>query len=150
MDSIEDDTKILIIVNNVLDKYNIQIESIILAETNGKCINNTKQKYLNKSTDIVELNIIKYINKNISNYKLNKNKKMNEYFVILSVIRLLKYGESIPIVREPKYNKCYICGSNNSLKTCCNCKNAKYCSRECQVKDWKEHKKICKTLLEVL
>lgn len=35
-----------------------------------------------------------------------------------------------------------ICG-NESTKYCKNCKSEKYCSRECQVKDWKRHKLEC-------
>jgi len=33
-----------------------------------------------------------------------------------------------------------------SLKSCAGCKQAFYCSRECQKKDWKAHKRNCKTL----
>lgn len=29
------------------------------------------------------------------------------------------------------------------LKNCGRCKRAKYCSKECQGKDWKEHKPLC-------
>lgn len=43
------------------------------------------------------------------------------------------------------------CGSCNkdqsqlskSLKTCAKCKRVQYCSRECQKKDWKSHKRAC-------
>ena len=33
-----------------------------------------------------------------------------------------------------------------ACKTCLGCQVARYCSRECQVGHWKEHKKICKQL----
>ncbi|KIK97263.1 hypothetical protein PAXRUDRAFT_825109 [Paxillus rubicundulus Ve08.2h10] len=39
---------------------------------------------------------------------------------------------------------CNACGkAGDSLSLCGKCKNARYCSRECQVKDWKVHKKNC-------
>jgi len=31
-----------------------------------------------------------------------------------------------------------------NMKKCSRCRNTYYCSRECQTKDWKEHKKVCK------
>ena len=40
---------------------------------------------------------------------------------------------------------CYTYDKNNLLK-CSGCKVVKYCSRECQKKDWARHKKDCKKL----
>ena len=39
---------------------------------------------------------------------------------------------------------CKMC-QKEAAKKCARCKNAEYCSRECQVKDWQEHKKYCGT-----
>ncbi|XP_036151072.1 zinc finger MYND domain-containing protein 10 isoform X2 [Monomorium pharaonis] len=41
--------------------------------------------------------------------------------------------------------KCLVC-QELSKKRCSRCKDAWYCSRECQVKDWENHKNICDTL----
>ena len=41
----------------------------------------------------------------------------------------------------------YVCGNENcrkpTHKRCSKCKCVGYCSRECQVADWKRHKKVC-------
>jgi hypothetical protein len=37
---------------------------------------------------------------------------------------------------------CRVCNKLSS-KCCCRCKQAYYCSKECQMKDWLEHKKYC-------
>ena len=48
-------------------------------------------------------------------------------------------------------NHCNSCGKMDSnLKKCGACGRAWYCSQECQRKDWKEHKKVCKTLKETV
>mmetsp|Transcript_175 Transcript_175/g.324 ORF Transcript_175/g.324 Transcript_175/m.324 type:complete len:571 (+) Transcript_175:138-1850(+) len=41
-------------------------------------------------------------------------------------------------------DRCY--GMNTALFKCSGCKVVKYCSRECQKKDWPKHKKHCKVL----
>lgn len=45
--------------------------------------------------------------------------------------------------KDPK--KCRFCGNPDSEKKCARCKKAFYCSRECQIHDWKilNHKGIC-------
>jgi len=40
--------------------------------------------------------------------------------------------------------KCAGCGKRGTLKACSRCKGRKYCSRECQLKDWPTHKAACK------
>ena len=39
--------------------------------------------------------------------------------------------------------KCSAKGSAVRLSSCSKCKEAHYCSRECQVAHWKSHKSIC-------
>jgi len=38
---------------------------------------------------------------------------------------------------------CVACGSNGPTKKCGQCKQVSYCGRECQRKDWKQHKPKC-------
>lgn len=41
--------------------------------------------------------------------------------------------------------KCYYCGnSGGKLSYCSRCRMIKYCNKECQIKDWTNHKKTCK------
>jgi hypothetical protein len=41
-------------------------------------------------------------------------------------------------------NNCEFCGSSSKrLKVCSKCEKVRYCSRECQVQDYKKHKKEC-------
>ena len=39
---------------------------------------------------------------------------------------------------------CFNCGIENATKKCAKCKSVWFCSKECQVIGWKEHKKDCK------
>ncbi len=42
--------------------------------------------------------------------------------------------------------KCAVCGAKQNLKVCSQCKIVYYCSREHQLQDWKEHKKVCRKM----
>jgi tetratricopeptide (TPR) repeat protein len=44
---------------------------------------------------------------------------------------------------KPKKNACTVCRKEGKLKSCGQCHIVYYCSRECQTKDWPEHKKKC-------
>ena len=43
--------------------------------------------------------------------------------------------------------KCFECGKPG-VKRCSRCKNAWYCGRKCQVKNWKAHKKVCDLVVD--
>lgn len=53
------------------------------------------------------------------------------------------------IIQEENKPKCKSCSKNYvSLKCCSKCKNVFYCTRECQVKDFPQHKLICVELIK--
>ncbi|KAI6104717.1 hypothetical protein EV401DRAFT_642340 [Pisolithus croceorrhizus] len=56
-----------------------------------------------------------------------------------------KVGVNIDDPIEPAPTSgCVACGKGGGqLSTCSRCKKAKYCSKDCQVEDWKVHKKNC-------
>jgi MYND finger len=44
------------------------------------------------------------------------------------------------------YKNCEKSALDKSLMTCSKCLIIKYCSRDCQVSDWPEHRKLCRML----
>ncbi|SMN01944.1 hypothetical protein SPONN_222 [uncultured Candidatus Thioglobus sp.] len=48
-----------------------------------------------------------------------------------------------PNETQSKKMKCSYCNSSGNLKICRQCKEARYCDRECQVKHWLNHKSDC-------
>jgi hypothetical protein len=60
-----------------------------------------------------------------------------------SITRVLR-----SILNEVEYHCCFckIQLQKKQVKKCGACKMAPYCSKECQIKDWKEHKIKCKSL----
>jgi len=44
--------------------------------------------------------------------------------------------------------ECKYCHSKENLKKCGQCQKIYYCSKNCQISDWKNHKAICKIRLE--
>lgn len=55
-----------------------------------------------------------------------------------------KYEEEY---KQPKINLCNYCGElrkDSKILVCSKCVTTQYCSKKCQVIDWREHKKVCK------
>lgn len=53
---------------------------------------------------------------------------------------------------QPKMGKCYGCSIEKervALSVCSRCMLTRYCSRECQVSNWREHKKECDIFVKV-
>ena len=62
---------------------------------------------------------------------------------------VVKEEEGEPAKKAPRV--CQMCGKEAAkMKKCSVCKRVRYCSEECQLKDWKEHKKACKTKAAVV
>jgi len=62
----------------------------------------------------------------------------------------IKWGDPIPSAEDPAGGPvpnetcCGFCGKENANQLCSRCKAVRYCNAECQLADWKEHKKVCK------
>jgi predicted Zn-ribbon and HTH transcriptional regulator len=99
---------------------------------------------------------------NSKEFKLNKEeiekiskKILKDYFFNLTPEILRKELEPINeiySIDNMEYfmddPKCANCGKNATSR-CSRCKSEWYCSKECQIKRWKVHKELCKTLSEL-
>jgi hypothetical protein len=60
-----------------------------------------------------------------------------------------EYGTQMATAAAAGMDECRVCGRDKArngtsgLLICGRCRRIKYCSRECQREDWKEHKKWC-------
>eukprot|EP01121_Diplochlamys_sp_Union-15-3_P000316 TRINITY_DN1029_c0_g2_i2.p1 TRINITY_DN1029_c0_g2~~TRINITY_DN1029_c0_g2_i2.p1 ORF type:complete len:311 (+),score=39.69 TRINITY_DN1029_c0_g2_i2:154-1086(+) len=74
---------------------------------------------------------------------------LDRYDTNKEVLCLLVWSKSdnilvnLPSVALNPYPLCWNCSKSFGINTCGRCGVAKYCSRECQVKQWKEHKYVC-------
>jgi len=55
---------------------------------------------------------------------------------------VLERYSTMPEIQRPKYI-CIICSKTRARFECGRCHSVDYCSKECQKKDWKRHKKLC-------
>jgi tetratricopeptide (TPR) repeat protein len=68
-----------------------------------------------------------------------------------SMADLTKMMAKSTMKSDPSRNVCAKCGKTDiPLKQCGQCKQVKYCSRECQKSDWSRHKKVCAQLANEL
>ena len=95
----------------------------------------------NKIFKLTEDQINKLGNKIVKNYfeNLSKEKLAKELEPVNEIYNLdnIEYFMEDPV--------CAQCGKLANSR-CSRCKSEWYCSKECQIKRWKEHKAICKTL----
>jgi len=81
--------------------------------------------------------------KHIDDWKVDWDKSLNEE-QILFVKEHPKYFQQYARVMFRAKPICDHCGAVDDLKKCRGCKSTQYCSRECQLADWRSHKELCK------
>ena len=80
-----------------------------------------------------------------------QNFRKKEYFdmadgdAIVQIDNSDPYNVAINNLEIKKNLVCYADGCSNTinLKRCSGCRRVRYCSEECQLKDWQEHKTCC-------
>ena len=59
--------------------------------------------------------------------------------------QLITQPKNKTVPSDKTTSSCRVCGKQDELKNCSRCKSVKYCSVECQKKDWPQHKESCQT-----
>ena len=59
--------------------------------------------------------------------------------------QLIAQSKSETVRSDKTISSCRVCGKQDELKNCSRCKSVKYCSIECQRKDWPQHKGSCQS-----
>jgi len=67
--------------------------------------------------------------------------------VALSPFFAVSYLETV--IRNPENQKCFLCRGKGKpkLMVCKRCQKVRYCSKQCQTRDWQAHKERCKPSL---
>ena len=118
-------------------------DAISFFEKSMKSTKRTNEIYGERGEDRLP-SILKVVE---AKFKQCPKERQKEKDFIDDIKKLNKLG--IRIVKD-KYI-CIACGSREgenqkTLLVCARCKKVHYCSKECQVRDWKSHKSFCKTI----
>ena len=81
-------------------------------------------------------------------YKLGADRKPASFPLSLSdVAQYLNHTEALQLIDKimvKLLRECEFCGcSSKRVKACAKCGKVRYCSSDCQLQDWKKHKKEC-------
>ena len=138
--------------DHVLDGYVLTVTNIDMVYFNGSSINlivEDKEKFAHRMA---------IYNDNFGMKAISKTYPMGvEFCIINPYIRMAADGKPMIRVDDPKtimftgsmkVEMCYYCGKEKAKNMCGRCKEAKYCSVECQTNDWKilKHNLICQHL----
>jgi MYND finger len=103
------------------------------------------QEHVNNKSPFI---IVKWNHKCEAMVVFKNNKYMKEDSKIsMTLVNNEKHSSSFKKRFTSVNYGCGQCGSvenNNKFKKCGKCKNVRYCSKECQIKDWSVHKLKCK------
>ncbi|MBF0208008.1 MAG: zinc finger MYND domain-containing protein [Oligoflexia bacterium] len=67
---------------------------------------------------------------------------VSTFLIMTNLLGLISYAHASQQLSTPQEGKCNVCGKNTPQQ-CSRCKQVHYCSRECQARDWQNHKSIC-------
>jgi hypothetical protein len=89
----------------------------------------------------------------LNNSRVPNQAVLSRLKLIMSFNNFVKKQSEMPSGIKEGYKYCRNCNKldvtlefQNSLKRCSRCRQAYYCSRECQVADWKSHKPLCQPI----
>ncbi|KAI0364270.1 hypothetical protein BV20DRAFT_956586 [Pilatotrama ljubarskyi] len=79
-------------------------------------------------------------------HKVEQWRKFAPYVTRIAISPLFAVSYLETVGRDPEAHKCSVCRGHGKpkLKACTGCRKARYCSQECQKKDWPRHKTQCK------
>jgi hypothetical protein len=152
-------TKFTVYLNNVLDKYGIKLVGSVPV-----CLGVTQNLILDYLCDLqdnntrrelrtIEIDTVEALRMNYNGDWQKRGETFDDDCFTLMVVRILLYNDRLELYRFPNLP---MCGHCNALEeevkflTCGKCRNIKYCSKDCQTKDWKEqHKNECVKLTKI-
>lgn len=81
---------------------------------------------------------------------IDPDMKLTNYSFYKGIIDCIDPVTFLPIACDPIMKQCELCKKHDSEKICSACKIIRYCTVECQRKDWKNHKLYCKKIQDGL